>query len=294
MKYYELACSVTPCNDDNCDVLSALLAELGFETFVPTDNGVNAYVQQTFYDETAVNCLIENFPIPGVTVTYVLNEPEDKDWNETWEEEGFEPIVVDGKVVVCDTRHADVLEEFSGMKDVRVITIHPKQAFGTGSHQTTRMLLSSLYDMDLTGKRVVDAGCGTGILGFLCLMNKAEKVLSYDIDEWSVNNTIHNYSLNFDAESTPMSSVMDVRLGDSSCIVGEKEFDLLIANINRNILLADMDRFASVLKEKGSAILLSGFYVDDVPYLVEATAKYGFSLHTKRTDNEWAMLMFTR
>lgn len=294
MKYYELECTVTPCNDDNCDILSALLADLGFETFVPTDNGVKAYVQQTFFDESAVDSIIDNFPIPGVSVSYELNEPEDKDWNETWEEQGFEPIVVENKVVVCDTKHTDVLEEFSDKKDIRVITIHPKQAFGTGSHQTTRMLLSTLYDIDLSGKCVVDAGCGTGILGFLCLMNNAAKVLSYDIDEWSVNNTIHNYSLNFDADSTPITSAMDVRLGDSSCLAGEKDFDLLIANINRNILLNDMDRFSSVLKKTGSSILLSGFYVDDIPYLVEATAKHGFTLQMKRTDNEWAMLMFTR
>ena len=125
-------------------------------------------------------------------------------------------------------------------------------------------------------------------------MNNAAKVLSYDIDEWSVNNTVHNYSLNFDADSTPITSAMDVRLGDSSCLAGEKDFDLLIANINRNILLNDMDRFSSVLKKRGSSILLSGFYVDDIPYLVEATVRHGFTLQMKRTDNEWAMLMFTR
>lgn len=288
MKYYELVFQTNPCSETINDVLSALLAEVGFETFIPNEDGcLQAYIQQSFYDQEAVYNVLADFPLPDVSISYEMNEPADENWNETWENEGFQPICVEGKLVICDTRH-DVDEELDK------ILIHPRQAFGTGSHQTTRMILSTLLDMDLTGKTVIDAGCGTGILGFMCLKKGADRILSYDIDEWSVSNTLDNARLNnLDLEK------IDVRLGDSSVLEdvisaqNEDKCDLLIANINRNILLGDIPRFVKSLKST-SNILFSGFYEEDVDYLLEATKEYGFQLKEKKNDGEWAMLLLSR
>lgn len=284
MKYFELTFTLSPSSETASDILSALLAEIGFETFVPEENGtLKAYVQQATYNEEMLKQTIEEFLLPQHTIAYTLSEPEDKDWNETWEEEGFEPIIIDQRLAVCDTRHA--LPPCQ-----RCIIIHPRQAFGTGSHQTTRMILTELLEHNLDGLRVVDAGCGTGILGFMCLMQGAASVLAYDIDEWSVRNTLDNAALNFPHTNVPL----EVRLGDSSVLIGEHDFDLLIANINRNILLADMEQFASTLLTANARIIISGFYATDVPMLLDEAAKHDLHLVRQRTDHEWAMLLLER
>lgn len=284
MKYYELTFNIQPYSETASDILSALLADVGFETFIPAENDtLKAYVQQSLYDEESVKGITTDFPLPDALVNYTIDEPEDKDWNETWENEGFEPIIIDDRLVVCDTHHE------AGNYPLRIL-IHPRQAFGTGSHETTQMILTELLDTDLKGKRVVDAGCGTGILGFLCLMQGAEKVLAYDIDEWSVENTLDNATLNF----SNTDGKLEVRLGDSSAIKGEQNYDLLIANINRNILLGDMEIFTSVLKEQNATLLISGFYNDDIHYLTEEASKYGLSLQHERHNGEWAMLVLKR
>lgn len=283
MKYFELTFKFTPYSEDISDVLSALLAEIGFETFMPgEDDTLKAYVQQTFYDEDNLKTTIESFPIPGIQITYSLLEPEDKDWNETWEAEGFEPICIDDRLVVCDTHH--VVENYPTR-----ILIHPRQAFGTGSHQTTRMILTELLETPLEGMSVIDAGCGTGILGFLCLLQGAGKVLAYDIDEWSVQNTLDNAKLNFEN----VDEKLQVRLGDAAVLQGEANYDLLIANINRNILLGDIKTFASTLKKKGSKMIMSGFYNDDIHYILEEAQQYGFTLSHERHNGEWAMVVLT-
>lgn len=289
MKYYEITFALTPASETASDVLSALLADIGFETFVPTPEGqLQAYIQQPLYDEQSMQALLDYFPMPDVQIAWELAVPADENWNETWENEGFQPIYVDGQLVVCDPRH-DVDESLER------ILIHPRQAFGTGSHQTTRMLLSTLMQMPLEGWHVVDAGCGTGILGFLCLKHGATRLFAYDIDEWSVRNTQDNAQLNELDDKN-----IEVVLGDASVLDKQAEatasdarFDLLIANINRNILLADLPRFASVMKPN-ARILLSGFYTTDVPQLVEAAARFGFRPTLQRQDEEWAMLCLER
>ncbi len=289
MRYYELKFTLAPTSETATDILSALLADIGFETFVPTEEGqLEAYIQQTFYDEAAVQAVVDTFPLPGTDISWECSEAADENWNEMWENEGFQPIYVDGRLVVCDPRH-DVDET------LEKILIHPRQAFGTGSHQTTRMLLSTLMQMPLNGCHVVDAGCGTGILGFLCLKHGAARLFAYDIDEWSVRNTLDNAELNeLDNKR------IEVMLGDASVLdnlaestTADARFDLLIANINRNILLADLPRFASVMKTN-ARILLSGFYTTDVPQLVEDAAQFGFRPTLQRQDEDWAMLCLER
>ena len=280
MKYYEVVFSVKPYREEACDILSSLLADVGFETFVPDDEGIIAYIQQAFYDEEAIRQIANDFPLPQTDISFITREAPDEDWNQRWEEEGFEPIVIDHLVGIHDTRHT-----CPSPCDYE-ITINPRMAFGTGTHPTTRQILRQLCSMNMQGLSVVDAGCGTGVLGFLCSMRGAKEVFGYDIDSWSVENTKINAELN---NITNIS----VREGDASVLPAEPMFDLLIANINRNILLQDMSHFAKVLKQ-GGQLLLSGFYEADVPLLVRKGEETGLSLEKETCEEGWSMLLLRR
>lgn len=280
MKYYEVTFCVSPYNEDACDILSALLADSGFETFVPTEQGITAYVQQAVFDESALKDAIEQYPLPDYAISYEVSEAPNEDWNQTWEEEGFEPIVLDDWVCVHDTKHTDV-------PTCRYdIIINPRMAFGTGTHPTTQQILRQLCQMPLEDLRVIDAGCGTGVLGFLALKRSAREVFAYDIDEWSVENTKINAELN-DVHN------IIIKEGDASVLPQAEDYDLLIANINRNILLADMPRFAQALKTNAQ-LLLSGFYEADAPLLLEKGQGLGFELEKQTSKDGWAMLLLTK
>jgi len=279
MKYFEVICKIRPFCEDAADILSATLAEIGFESFSVTDDGLLAYIQQNVWDEDKMQEAIRNFCLPGVCISYTRAEAPDEDWNQVWEEEGFQPIVIGDEIVVHDVKHTDVPQVKYD------ILITPRLAFGTGSHETTRLILRTLAQLDLEGKHIIDAGTGTGILAIMGIKRGAARVFAYDIDEWSVENTKDNLLLNH------IYNNVEVVCGDSSVLEGKEKADLLIANINRNILLQDLPRFASSLKPKGQMIL-SGFYLQDVSALTEATSKLGFSLLQTESEEEWAMLLF--
>ena len=290
MKYYEVEMTITPCTQDAQDILSAMAAEAGFETFEETPTGLLGYVQQSLFLQEALDAVIANFPFEGTHIIYNVREAEDRDWNEQWEQEGFEPIEVksqkeDGRcVVIHDGRHlpSDLGHQTS---DIISIEIDAHLAFGTGTHETTRMLCSTLLDMDLQGKRVLDCGCGTGILGICALKLGADSCVGYDIDEWSADNTRHNAVINH----------VDDRLtslcGDSSVLSGfAAEFDIVLANINRNILLADMPHFVSVMAPH-STLILSGFYESDCTLLESKAQQLGLKLIATKTDGDWACMV---
>ena len=291
MKYYEVEMTITPCTQDAQDILSAMAAEAGFETFEETPTGLLGYVQQSLFLQEVLDAVIANFPFEGTHIIYNVREAEDKDWNEQWEQEGFEPIEVrskkdDGRcVVIHDGRHLPS-DRGHQTSDIISIEIDAHLAFGTGTHETTRMLCSTLLDMDLQGKRVLDCGCGTGILGICALKLGADSCIGYDIDEWSADNTRHNAVINH----------VDDRLtslcGDSSVLSGfAAEFDIVLANINRNILLADMPHFVRVMKP-GATLILSGFYETDCALLESKAQQLGLKLISTRTDGDWASMVF--
>lgn len=266
------------------ELLSAAACEAGFEAFEDTDNGIAGYVQRPLYDKEALDAAIADYMPEGTRVTYNIEEVPDQDWNQGWEDEGFEPIGVSDHLVIYDAKHTD-MSMFAGDDGVMRIFIEARNAFGTGTHQTTRMILRRLLGMDLTGKSVLDCGCGTGILGIVALRLGANRVLGYDIDEWSSENAKHNAALNGVDN-------LDVLLGDASVLDGVKEeFDVVIANINRNILLNDMAAFRSHLKTEGR-LILSGFYETDVPMLEQAANNNGLTIIDVVTDVEWACAMF--
>ena len=266
------------------ELLSAAACEAGFEAFEDTDNGIAGYVQRQLYDKEALDAAIVDYMPEGTQVTYNIEEVPDQDWNQDWEDQGFEPIGVSDHLVIYDAKHTD-MSMFAGDDGVMRIFIEARNAFGTGTHQTTRMILRRLLGMDLTGKSVLDCGCGTGILGIVALRLGANRVLGYDIDEWSSENAKHNAALNGVDN-------LDVLLGDASVLDGVKEeFDVVIANINRNILLNDMTAFRSHLKT-GGRLILSGFYETDVPMLEQAAQSNGLTIIDVVTDGEWACAMF--
>lgn len=266
------------------ELLSAAACEAGFEAFEDTDNGIAGYVQRPLYDKEALDAAIADYMPEGTQVTYNIEEVPDQDWNQGWENEGFEPIGVSDHLVIYDAKHTD-MSMFAGDDGVMRIFIEARNAFGTGTHQTTRMILRRLLGMDLADKSVLDCGCGTGILGIVALRLGANRVLGYDIDEWSSENAKHNAALNGVDN-------LDVLLGDASVLDGVKEeFDVVIANINRNILLNDMTAFRSHLKT-GGRLILSGFYETDVPMLEQAAQSNGLTIIDVVTDGEWACAMF--
>ena len=287
MKYYVANFDIE-CADELLqparELLSAAACEAGFEAFEDTDNGIAGYVQRPLYDKEALDAAIVDYMPEGTQVTYNIEEVPDQDWNQDWEDQGFEPIGVSDHLVIYDAKHTD-MSMFAGDDGVMRIFIETRNAFGTGTHQTTRMILRRLLGMDLTGKSVLDCGCGTGILGIVASRLGANRVLGYDIDEWSSENAKHNAALNGVDN-------LDVLLGDASVLDGVKEeFDVVIANINRNILLNDMTAFRSHLKT-GGRLILSGFYETDVPMLEQAAKNNGLTIIDVVTDEEWACAMF--
>ena len=281
MKYYEVKFSIEPLSGDACDLLAALAGDAGFETFENTDTGLTGYVQQALFDQQVLDGVLSSFPMPDVSISYTVSEAEDRDWNEQWEQEGFEPIVVGDRLVIHDGRHGEKGE--MGPMSPILIEIDAHLAFGTGTHETTQMVCGTLLDMDLNGVRVLDCGCGTGILGIAAMKLGARECVGYDIDEWSVDNTRHNAVINH-VEVTPL-------LGDAS-ILNKVEglFDVVMANINRNILLNDLPAFRQKMAT-GAKLILSGFYTEDIPLLIEKAAKLGLSLTAQKACNDWACIV---
>ncbi len=292
MEYLEAEFTIT-CPDGLLQTARDLLADAaatsGFESFEDTDNGMRGYVQSALFDEKELKSQLGDFPIPDASVSYTIRKAEDKDWNQTWEDNGFDPIDIDnGKLLVVDANHYDNL---SLPKADKVIKIDAKLAFGTGTHETTQMIISTLLDFDgskvlpLKGLRVMDCGCGTGILGIAASILGASEVIGYDIDEWSVKNTLHNAELN---------NVDNVKalLGDASVIKTiAGQFNIVLANINRNILLQDMAEMRSKMPQ-GAILILSGFYEDDIPLLVAKAEELGLSLMRQSAKGDWRSLVF--
>ena len=283
MKYYEVKFNIQAPEElfeSVCDVVSALAGETGFETFEVHDNGLTGYIQRQLFDEVLLESALAALPFPDATVSYQVEEAEDRDWNEAWEQEGFEPIVVDDSIVVHDGRHLPADLNPSAIS----IEIDARMAFGTGTHATTRMMIAALRSLPLDGKRLLDCGTGTGILAIAALRMGAREAVGYDIDEWSVDNARHNAVINR-VDDRFVSLLGDVTILNKV----EGAFDVIVANINRNILLADMPAIVGKLAPQGT-LLLSGFYVSDVPMLTEKAESLGLKLSAKKVDEDWCCL----
>lgn len=278
MKYLEFSFNTTPCTETVNDVLAALLGEVGFESFIEQPEGILAYIQKDLYEEATVKKTIEIFPLPDTLIKYTYVEAEDKDWNEEWEKNFFQPIVIGNRCVIHSTFHKDIPEaEYD-------ILINPQMAFGTGHHETTSLIISELLDTDLQDKSLLDMGCGTSILAILARMCGAAPCTAIDIDEWCVRNSLENIKLNGVDQFT-------VLQGDASSLEGKGPFDIIIANINRNILLNDMQQYVRCM-HPGSILYMSGFYVEDIPLIQTEAERNGLSFVHYREKNRWAAIKF--
>lgn len=259
MQYLFADITINPYSEDAADCLAAMLGEVGFDTFEPSDHGLKAYIQSELFDEDQLKQAIEGLFFP-VEVAYEMHELENKDYNEQWEKENFDPI----------------LEREFGIR------LDPRMAFGSGSHETTHQLVQLLMSLDFNGQRVLDMGCGTGVLGIAMAKGGAEHVTAIDIDDMSVENTKLNFSLNGLSNLTAI-------VGDANSIEGT--FDTIVANIFKSILLRDMPTYVSHLSP-GGTIIFSGFYSSDAPDLIAAAQKLHLQLQTQLSQNDWTVLSF--
>ena len=272
--YTEVRVDFSPCSEDLTDIAAALLADAGFETFVPDAAGLTAYIPASKYTP-ALRQTLDTPIFTDVDVTWNAKLIEGQDWNSEWEKHYFKPIVIEGRCVIHSSFHTDVPSaEFD-------IVIDPKMAFGTGHHSTTTLILQQLLPLPLEGKAVIDMGTGTGILAILARMRGASPVSGIEIDLPAWENAIDNCRLNGCEEITMLH-------GDASALsqIGYAA-DLLLANINRNVITADIPDYAKKLKP-GATVLLSGFYVHDIPIVSEAAAKAGLETMGHTELNAWA------
>ena len=260
MKYLEFTFRTVPCTEIVNDVLSGVLGEAGFESFVEQTDGITAYIQKELYNESLLKEALADFPLPDTQIEYNFVEAEDKDWNSTF--------------------HQDV------PKAEYDIVINPQMAFGTGHHETTSLIIGELLDSDLQGKALLDMGCGTSILAILARMRGASPCTAIDIDEWCVRNSLENIELN-GVDNIAVSQ------GDASSLESKGPFDMVIANINRNILLADMKHYIARMNP-GAELLMSGFYIDDIPVIREEAERNGLHFVHHREKNRWAAVKFQK
>ncbi len=278
--YIQVMFKVTPADEVATDILAALLADVGYESFVPDATGMAAYVPQNLFDADALSQAVNDFPLEGCSIEYSVNEIEGEDWNAEWEKNYFKPIVLDDRCVIHSSFHTDVP---SARYD---IIIDPRMAFGTGYHQTTTHMLRAILDNDVEGCSLLDMGCGTALLAILARMRGADRVVAIDIDEFAYENARHNIVMN----KTPD---IDVRLGGVDALRNGEEFDYVIANINRNILLADIGCYAAHMHTQ-SKLFISGFYTEDIDVLRAEAARHGLVYQGYAEDNRWAVMSFVK
>ena len=275
MNYIEYDFTVSP-TEMGAEILMAELAEVGFDSFVDTPTGIKAYIPKNIWNEQILQdiYLLSN---PEFTISYQITEIEQVNWNEEWEK-NFSPIVVED---LCTVR-----ANFHPVPNTRYdIVITPKMSFGTGHHETTYMMLQQLLPLSLEGAKVLDMGCGTGILAIMAALRGAHDITAIDIDPWCVENATENVQQND-------CSFITIKEGDVSLIAGE-QYNLILANINRNILLSDIPAYTQALLPQG-LLLVSGFYEEDLPAIKEKCQKVGLTYLSHIERNRWVSAKFQR
>lgn len=270
MDYIQYDFKVTPV-EPGSDILIALLADLGFESFTQNETGVEAYIQEEFENED----LVKELTFEDFTFSYVRTVIPKTNWNEEWEK-NFSPVYVDD--LVCIRAHFHPVAE--NIKHDIVIT--PKMSFGTGHHDTTWLVSKTMFSIPFANTHVLDMGCGTGILAILAKQLGAKKLLGIDIDDWSIQNSIENAGINH-------ASDIEFKKGDASILPSIETFDIILANINKNVLKKDLPAYFACLKKDGH-LLLSGFFTADVEELKQLAQSIGFTFIESYHKNEWAVI----
>lgn len=273
--YYLVRINLNPCVEEECDIVAALLADVGFESFVPDEKGVSAYIRKELFDKPAASSALAAYPFNGELQMKEAELIQGQDWNSEWEKHYFQPIVVGDRCVV----HSSFHKEYP--KAEYEIVVDPRMAFGTGHHETTSLMLERLLSYRLEGRKVLDMGTGTGILAILAAMRGAARVVGVEIDEPAYLNAVDNAGIN--------GVDLDLRLGGVETVTECGYFDYVLANINRNIIIADIDKYARSLRQ-GGIMALSGFYVEDIPFVEEAGKKCGLAPVAFFEKRRWACL----
>lgn len=276
--YIAVRIETDPSTQDINDLISAFLADFGFETFEPDEKGVTAYVRKDLYNSNEIRNMLDNFPIE---MKYDMSAIEIKgeDWNKEWEQNYFKPILIDNKCVIHSSFHR-------GYPHAQYdIVIDPKMAFGTGHHFTTSNMIRLLLSEDLKDKTVIDMGTGTGILSILCVKKGASKVTAIELDPYALENARDNGEINH--------TLIKWIEGDATKLKGMDPADYFLANINLNVILNDIEIYISKLKPKGQ-LLLSGFYETNLQQILEKAAKFGLSPLKCLINNNWVAMSLSR
>ncbi|WP_430811817.1 MULTISPECIES: 50S ribosomal protein L11 methyltransferase [unclassified Carboxylicivirga] len=277
MEYIKVNVQLKPANVVAGELLIAQMGEMGFDSFEEHDTGFNAYIPAKDYQAELLDAL--SCPIEGVEFSCTSEAIADQNWNKVWEENFFQPIIIGDQCIIRSSFHE--VEHACKYE----IVIDPRMAFGTGHHETTSMMVQHILENDFKGQQVLDMGCGTAILGMLCAMKGAKSITGIDIDEWAYNNALDNLKLNG-------IDTMEVLMGGAELLTNQS-YDCILANINRNILLNDMEAYARVLKNKGK-IYFSGFYTEDLAVIDAEARKHGLTLISQKTDNNWTAVAYIK
>lgn len=266
------------CDPEFSEILQAEISEAGFDTFMEIENGFEAYAEQENFNKEMLQEILQKYN--AVTpITFYQDKIEKRNWNEEWEK-NYEPVIVSDSVIIRAAFHQPAKNYPYD------IIITPKMSFGTGHHQTTHLMVTAQLDMDHTNKVVMDAGCGTAVLSVMAAKLGARKVEAFDIDEWSVINGQENAEVN-------RCSDINIRQGKISDLTFEDDFDIILANINKNILLQEMHQYAAYLKT-GGLLLLSGFYQKDIPDLLQSAEPYNLHQVIAYERENWSSLLLKK
>lgn len=278
MDYQKITIGIIPFQEWLRDILNSHLAEIGFDSFVETPNGFEAYIPSNLFKlrdfDAILSAYQDDFDF-DIDSEYI----KDQNWNEEWEKNFFKPLVIGGECMIRAPFHT----EYPNAK--YEIIIEPNMAFGTGNHETTSTIIESILQNDVTGKTILDMGCGTGILSILASLKGAKHITAIDIDKWSYEGTLENAELNNIKN-------IDTFLGDAS-LLGNKSFDLIFANIHKNVLLNDMQAYYNVLNA-GGTLIMSGFYTQDIPDIKAKAESLGMKDAGFVEKNNWTAHSFTK
>ncbi len=278
MDYYKVEIKITPFEEWLRDVLASQLAEAGYESFMETEGGIDAFVPAPQFNESELEFVLSVFE-DDFSFSVHKELIKSRNWNEEWEKNYFEPLVINNECVIRAPFHK------AYPKAKYEIVIEPNMAFGTGNHETTSMMVETILELDLNKKSVLDMGCGTGILGILASMKGAASVLAIDIDDWSFTGATANAEVN-------KISNMKVKLGDAS-LLGSESFDVILANIHKNVLLKDMPAYEKVMLP-GGILVMSGFYNEDLRDITEKAIAIGLKPAGFKTKNNWVAAGFRK